>query len=77
MTPYLDCEQVLQMVWYFLDGEMDEVRYREIKAHLAKCANCGPRFEFQRRLLGLIEQKAKEGPIPSSLKQRLLRLLED
>lgn len=73
----LDCEQVLQEVWRYLDGEMDEARYREIQAHVADCAGCGPRFEFQHRLLALIQEKCQEGPIPASLKERLFKLLEE
>ncbi len=72
----LDCEQVLRQVWTFLDGELDDAQSREIQAHIAECADCGPRFEFQRRLLALIEQKAKERPISEHLKQRLFKLLE-
>lgn len=73
----LDCEQVLQQVWSYLDGELDEGMYRQIQVHIAQCAGCGPRFEFQRRLLALIEEKCKEGPVPWELKQRLFRLLEE
>lgn len=71
----LDCEQVLQLVWQFLDGEMDETRYLEIQAHIADCAECGPRYQFQRRLLALVEMKCREGPVPVELKHRLFRLL--
>lgn len=73
----LDCEQVLQMVWQFLDGEIDETRYVEIQVHVTACAECGPRYEFQRRLMDLIQQKCREGPVPVELKQRLFRLLEE
>ncbi len=73
----LDCEQVLQLVWQFLDGEMDGTRYLEIQAHIAACVDCGPRYQFQRRLLVLVELKCREGPIPTELKRRLFRLLEE
>ena len=73
----LDCEQVLQLVWQFLDGEMDETRSLEIQAHIAACAECGPRYQFQRRLLALVELKCREGPVPTELKRRLFRLLEE
>ncbi len=73
----LDCEHVLQLVWGYLDGEVSEDQYLGIQMHIARCADCGPRYAFQRRLLALVEQKCKEGPIPVSLKQRLFRLLEE
>ncbi|MDQ7818955.1 MAG: mycothiol system anti-sigma-R factor [Armatimonadota bacterium] len=72
----LDCEQVLQMVWQYLDGEVDEARYLEIRSHIQACSGCGPRYEFQRRLRELIERKCREGPAPPELKRRLFRLLE-
>ncbi|OLC31929.1 MAG: mycothiol system anti-sigma-R factor [Armatimonadetes bacterium 13_1_40CM_64_14] len=72
----IDCEQVLQLVWQFLDGEVEEVRYREIEAHLAECANCEGRVSFERRLRTLIETKCQEGPVPVELKRRLFKFLE-
>jgi len=72
----IDCEEVLQQVWSYLDGEVDEGAYLEIKAHVSECEGCGSKYEFQRRLMALVEEKCKEGPIPAELKQRLFRLLD-
>jgi mycothiol system anti-sigma-R factor len=72
----LDCEQVLERVWSYLDGEIAEEAYVEIQAHVAECAGCGSKYDFQRRLFDLIERRCQEGPIPPELKQRLLRLLD-
>ncbi len=72
----IDCEQVLEQIWSFLDGEMDERAYLEIRAHVAECTGCGPKYEFQRKLLALIEAKCREGPIPADFKQRLFSLLD-
>lgn len=72
----IDCEQVLEQVWSYLDGELGENAYIEIQAHLTECSGCGPKYEFQRKLFALVEQKCKEGPIPVEVKQRLFRLLE-
>lgn len=74
----LDCEQVLEQIWTYLDGEMTEVEYLEIRVHVSECEGCGGKYEFQRRLLALIEAKCHEGVhVPGELKQRLFRLLED
>jgi mycothiol system anti-sigma-R factor len=72
----IDCEQVLERVWGYLDGEIAEEAYLEIQAHVAECEGCGSKYDFQRRLFELVERKCKEGPIPSELKERLFRLLE-
>ncbi|HXF83743.1 MAG TPA: mycothiol system anti-sigma-R factor [bacterium] len=72
----LDCEQVLEQVWSYLDGELSEDAYLEIQAHVAECEGCGSKYDFQRRLIELIERKCREGPIPAELKQRLFRLLD-
>jgi len=72
----IDCEKVLQLVWQFLDGEMDEVHYKEIEAHVADCAHCEQRVSFERRLRVLIETKCQEGPVPVELKRRLFKFLE-
>lgn len=72
----IDCEQVLERVWSYLDGEVTEDAYLEIQAHVAGCEGCGSKYDFQRRLFDLIERKCKEGPIPPELKLRLFRLLD-
>jgi mycothiol system anti-sigma-R factor len=73
----MDCDQVLEMVWGYLDGEVDEEEYRDIHKHIKGCGECGPRYEFQRKLMVLVERKCREGPIPVELKQRLFRLLKE
>lgn len=72
----IDCEQVLQLVWRFLDGEVDEAHYQDIEAHLTECAHCEQRYGFERRLRTLIETKCQEGPVPAELKRRLFKFLE-
>lgn len=74
----LDCDEVLHVVWSYLDGEIEETRYFEIRAHVEECAGCGPRYEFQRKLMTLIQIRARQGhPLPESVKERLFRLLEE
>lgn len=73
----IDCEQVLEQIWSYLDGEMDERAYLEIRLHVSECSGCGPKYEFQHKLLALIEAKCREGPMPAGLRERLFRLLED
>lgn len=73
----LDCDQVLEMVWQYLDGEIGETQYVEIRTHVAGCSECGRRYDFQRRLMVLVEEKCREGPVPVTLKQRLFQLLEE
>lgn len=74
----LDCEDVLREVWNYLDGEVEETRFLEIQAHVEECAGCGPRYEFQRRLITIIQVRAREGyPVPETLRRRLFRLLEE
>jgi len=78
MTRHLDCEEVLHEVWSYLDGEVEEERYLQIRSHVEECAGCGPRYEFQRRLMYIIQIRARSGhPVPESLRQRLFRLLEE
>lgn len=74
----VDCEEVLHEVWSYIDGEIEETRYLEIQAHVEECVGCGPRYEFQRRLLTLIQIRCRQGyHLPESLRQRLFRLLEE
>jgi len=75
VTP-IDCDDLVEQAWRYLDGELDEIQVREFRAHIAECIECGSRVEFQRRLLEIIEIKCKAEPCPRSLRERLFRLLE-
>jgi anti-sigma factor (TIGR02949 family) len=73
----LDCDEALERVYEFLDGELTEAVERAIRRHLAACARCEPRFEHERVFKEFIAQRARLEQAPPELRRRILQRLVD
>lgn len=49
-TRGLSCEEALQFLAAYLDGELGSGADRELEEHLARCRSCYSRADFERRL---------------------------
>ena len=49
-TRALTCEEALQFLATYLDGELGSGADLELEAHLARCRSCFTRADFERRL---------------------------
>ncbi|MEE8487444.1 MAG: anti-sigma factor [Gemmatimonadota bacterium] len=47
----MNCESALEMLFDFLDGELEDTTQEEVAQHLAVCQDCYPYFNFQRLFL--------------------------
>jgi anti-sigma factor (TIGR02949 family) len=74
--PMLDCQAVMRQLWDYLDGELTVERTEAIKGHLAMCDRCYPQYEFERTFLGQLGGLRREHSDLSSLRSRLLGVLE-
>lgn len=66
----INCEQVMRVIFTYLDGELETLEERRVAAHLEQCRSCFSRAEFERRLK---EHLAALGthPVPPSLERRI------
>jgi len=72
-----DCLQAFDHLYAYLNGELkDPQKVAMIEHHLQHCRSCFSRAEFERQ----INQRLKKGepkPLPSSLKDRMKKLIDD
>lgn len=73
----LDCDEALERIYEYLDGELTEDVARAIQQHLAVCSRCEPRFEHERVFLQFISQRTQLEGAPPELRRRILRELMD
>ncbi|ACL72795.1 putative transmembrane anti-sigma factor [Thioalkalivibrio sulfidiphilus HL-EbGr7] len=71
----LNCEEVIEQLFTYLDGELDHVHSAAIDRHLERCRDCFSRAEFEKRLRERIRASAKASA-PDSLHRRVKGLLD-
>lgn len=72
----LDCDEVLRVIFAYVDGELEGVDTDRVEAHLERCRSCFSRAEFERRLKGHMTELANE-PVPPPLEHRIRRLISE
>ena len=72
----LDCRDVVQQLYEFLDGETSEERRTTIGNHLHDCAHCFEAFDFEAELRLVVRARLAE-PCPDSLKAKIKDALAD
>jgi len=70
----MDCEQVLRLLFEYLDGEVSEEQQRHIHHHLGLCRSCFSRAEFEKRLRLHLDPLGKE-VVPTELEQRVRAII--
>jgi mycothiol system anti-sigma-R factor len=72
----VDCRELLDRLWAYLDGEADEAICHDLRAHFAKCLPCAQHAEFERRLRDVIQMKCRGERAPDTLRLELVRLID-
>lgn len=69
------CEEVLQRLFAYLDGELDDADSDDIEHHLDACRGCFGRAEFERRLRARLAD-AMTAEAPETLRRRVRGLID-
>jgi mycothiol system anti-sigma-R factor len=65
-----DCNESIERLYHYLDGELTEERRLEIKHHLDDCPPCLQAFDFEAELRVVIANRCKDR-VPDALRQRI------
>ncbi|MGD0380158.1 MAG: mycothiol system anti-sigma-R factor [Acidimicrobiales bacterium] len=66
----LDCNDTIERLYHYLDGELTDERRTEIRRHLDDCGPCLGAFDFEADLRQVIANRCKDH-VPDSLRQRV------
>ena len=69
-----DCNDAVERLYHFLDGELDDVRRADIQHHLDECMPCLEAFDFEAELRQVIAMKCRD-QVPEHLRQRIAEAL--
>ena len=75
----IDCLEVLDRLYGYIDGELTDVRAEEVRRHLVSCAPCLQVSDFETAYVRFLEARTQAQHAPESLRKRVLEriLFED
>ncbi len=65
------CQQLVEMVTDYLEGDLDPVEREAVQAHLRGCGHCAGYVQQVRRMLELTAGLARIGSVPPDLLESL------
>lgn len=71
----IPCEHVMDRLWEFLDGELENGDKVAVRRHLEICNRCFPQYDFQRAYFEFTRQVRDSDTAPSELRRRLFRAI--
>jgi len=70
------CAEVIEQVYLYLDGEIDDAGRRKVRDHLDECAPCLRQFGLEQDVKALVARCCGGEIAPDGLKQRLVVRLQ-
>lgn len=71
----IDCEEALERLYDYLDGELTAVRRAEVRRHLELCAPCLKLSKFESAYVRFLEARTRARGAPDRLRRRILERL--
>jgi anti-sigma factor (TIGR02949 family) len=71
----MGCDDVKRVLYFFLDGALDDNRRRSVNEHLTLCPDCEQRSLVHTRMRAFVRQRLTPVAAPERFKVRLTRTL--
>jgi len=72
----ISCEEAVERVYEFLDGELDDGWMDRVREHVEICRRCTPHFNFERVFLDHIRGKGLRPEKSELLRKRIRAALD-
>lgn len=77
MTP-ISCQEALERLYEYLDGELTPESAEEVQHHIEVCDACYPEVKFTTEFRDALHRAARGQPVcPDSLRQKVGQLLKE
>ncbi|HEY7486853.1 MAG TPA: mycothiol system anti-sigma-R factor [Streptosporangiaceae bacterium] len=70
------CSEVLARVYTYLDGELDQGGYSEVKQHLDECSPCLREYGLEEAVKKLVHKSCGCEPVPEGLRDKVLNRIQ-
>jgi anti-sigma factor (TIGR02949 family) len=71
----IDCLQAIEMLYAYLDGELDEEELEQYEHHMGHCRSCFSRSQLETALNKRIQESATD-KAPDALQERLRNIID-
>jgi mycothiol system anti-sigma-R factor len=71
-----DCSDVIEQVYLYLDGEIDDTTRHKVREHLDECAPCLRKFGLEQDVKALVARCCGNDAAPEGLRERLVVRLQ-
>ena len=72
----VDCSEVIEKVYLYLDGEIDDEARTKVRQHLDECAPCLRKFGLEQDVKALVARCCGGDVAPDGVRERLLVKLQ-
>lgn len=72
----IPCSEVIEQVYLYLDGEIDDAGRDKVRQHLDECAPCLRHFGLEQDVKALVARCCGGETAPQGLKERLVVRLQ-
>lgn len=72
---HISCQEVVRVMWEYLDGELDAERRARIREHLEICPHCREQFTFEGAFLRAVARHLDEAGDTDALRFRIEQAL--
>lgn len=69
------CSTVLEQVYAYLDGELEEISCTEIRAHLDGCSPCLREYGLEEAVKRIVAKHCGHDPVPPGLRNKVMSRL--
>jgi mycothiol system anti-sigma-R factor len=75
-VPESECQEALDTLYHFLDGELTPERRLAIQHHLDQCSPCLEAFDFEAELKMVVSRRCRD-QVPEALRIRVSLALQE
>ena len=71
-----DCVEIIERVYLYLDGEIDDTTKSRIRVHLDECGPCLRRYGLEQEVKALVARCCGSEHAPDELRQKVVTKLQ-
>jgi mycothiol system anti-sigma-R factor len=72
----MNCSESFELLYRFIDGDMDGMTMQDVEIHLKLCRPCWDRFEFEKKLKERYKDSCHKEACSEALRLRIKTILE-